>query len=56
MEIRTIKISSKRQITLPRVFSAFRKGGRAIIMSRGSELVIRPVLANEAALLSEKAL
>lgn len=57
MEIRTVRVSSKRQITLPKAFSAFREGENALLIGRGSEIIIKPITkANEEALLSEKAL
>ena len=56
IDIKTVKISEKRQITLPSSLN-FRKGAKALLINRGDEVVIRPVSeANEAAILSEKAL
>ncbi len=56
-EVKTVTISEKRQITLPAAFSAFKKGGKALVIGRGDEIVVKPLTkANEEALLSEKAL
>ncbi|MBN1646282.1 AbrB/MazE/SpoVT family DNA-binding domain-containing protein [Candidatus Woesearchaeota archaeon] len=57
MEIRTVKISAKRQITIPKSFIEFREGEDALIIARKDEVVIRPMReVNETALLSERAL
>jgi len=57
-EIRTVRISSKRQITIPKVFSGFEKGQKALIVSIGNEIIIKPFpeKISETALLSESAL
>ena len=57
-EIRTVRISSKRQITIPKTFYAFEKGKKALIINRGNEMIIKPFPEeiSEAALLSEAAL
>ena len=57
MEIRTVTISSKRQITIPKSFSDFSEGEQALIMGDKNKLIIKPMRkVNETALLSEKAL
>ncbi|HIH37425.1 AbrB/MazE/SpoVT family DNA-binding domain-containing protein [Candidatus Woesearchaeota archaeon] len=57
MEIRTVRISSKRQITIPKSFKNLREGQDALLISRNDEIIIKPIKeVTEAALLSEKAL
>ncbi len=58
LDIRTVRISSKRQITIPKAFTAFKQGEKALVVSKGDELLIKPFPedVNEAALLSELAL
>ena len=57
MEIRTVKISAKRQITIPKTFIDFKEGEEAIMIARKDEVIIRPMReVNEAALLSERSL
>src|SRR6056297_2936610 len=56
--IRTAKISSKRQITLPKEFSQFKPGEKTLIIAKNGEVTIKPMPKNisETALLSEAAL
>jgi bifunctional DNA-binding transcriptional regulator/antitoxin component of YhaV-PrlF toxin-antitoxin module len=58
MDIKTVKISSKRQITIPKSFAALKEGHKAILVGDGDQLIIKPLPTNvsEAALLSEAAL
>lgn len=57
MELRTVKISAKRQITIPKSFAGFKEGEDALLICRNDEVIIKPMrIVNEAALLSEKAL
>ncbi|MFT4250246.1 MAG: hypothetical protein ACMXYD_02710 [Candidatus Woesearchaeota archaeon] len=57
-EIRTVRISSKRQITIPKAFSAFKTGEQALVISKDNEMIIKPLPQEvpEAALLSQAAL
>lgn len=57
-EIRTVRISSKRQITIPKAFSAFKEGSRALVLNEGDRMIVKPLPkgASEIALLSEAAL
>ena len=57
MEIRTVRISGKRQITIPKAFGDFKEGEDALLIGRKNEVIIKPMrLVNAEALLSEKAL
>ena len=57
-EVKTVRISSKRQITLPKAFGMFKQGDKALLMNRGEEIVIKPMPKelSETALLSEATL
>jgi len=56
-EIRTVRISTKRQITIPKTFSAFKQGDKALIMGEGDRIIIKPLRdISETALLSESSL
>ncbi|MDD9953838.1 MAG: AbrB/MazE/SpoVT family DNA-binding domain-containing protein [Candidatus Woesearchaeota archaeon] len=58
MEIRTVTISSKRQITIPKAFSALQEGAQAMVINDGEKMIIKPLPkhVSEAALLSQAAL
>ena len=58
MEIRTIRVSSKRQITIPKSFTAVQEGDQILLVNEGDKIVIRPLPKNisETAFLSEAAL
>lgn len=57
-EFKTVKISLKRQISIPRAFRQFKEGRKAILIAKGDELILKPFNENmtETALLTEKLL
>jgi virulence-associated protein VagC len=58
VEYKTVKLSSKRQISIPTSFTQFKEGKKALLIRNGSEIVIKPIVEeeyNESAILSEKA-
>ncbi|MGM5483527.1 MAG: AbrB/MazE/SpoVT family DNA-binding domain-containing protein [Nanobdellota archaeon] len=57
MSIRTIKVSKKRQITIPKSFDIIKEGESAYIITKKDEIVIKPIKEkNETAILSENSL
>jgi len=56
--IRTAKISSKRQITLPKELTQFKAGEKTLIIAKDGEVIIKPLPKqfSNTALLSEQAL
>ncbi|MFW5704600.1 MAG: AbrB/MazE/SpoVT family DNA-binding domain-containing protein [Nanoarchaeota archaeon] len=42
-EIKTIKISSKRQITIPSSFDSIKAGGKALLKIEGNKIIIEPI-------------
>ncbi|MFT4310945.1 MAG: AbrB/MazE/SpoVT family DNA-binding domain-containing protein [Candidatus Woesearchaeota archaeon] len=53
--IRMATISSKRQIIIPKEFVSFKPGNKAIMLSKGDYIIIRPMSKkiSETALLSD---
>ena len=56
--IKTAKISSKRQITIPKDFTAFREGKKALLIGKDGKIIIKPLPEDfdETTILSEKSL
>ena len=57
-EIKTIHVSSKRQVTIPKSFSLIKEGDKALVITEKDRIIIKPYpkVMSETALLSEKAL
>ena len=57
-EIKTIKVSSKRQISIPTAFTLIKENEKAYLIMKEHEIIIRPVPKNisDTALMSEQAL
>jgi bifunctional DNA-binding transcriptional regulator/antitoxin component of YhaV-PrlF toxin-antitoxin module len=42
-EYKTVRLSSKRQISIPKSFKKFKEGGKALLIGKRDEIILKPI-------------